>query len=458
MSYGWAFVVMKYSDNVGKVLLFLTIGMMVYSFHRVSSEVFAAFPPDTSDSTTSDAIESDGDGFDENGLDAELQEQDRMAYQRDVAVTDLSALDADDIGFSSTGLPQLGSLQNASMDSNNESFVVNKDNYKFVLTLDPQLQKRAQELLKQSAAPWGAVVAIEVRTGRVLALADYSKAEPEKEGRLATQALFPAASLFKLVTAAAAIEQEGLELGHRVNYRGGDYVLNKGNYLPDERRDNRYMSFSDALGKSCNPVFARIALNWLSEKQLSAYAHSFGFNSDIHFDMPLGESTFSLDDDVYAFARTAAGFGNVRISPLHAAVLTGAIANQGTLMRPFIVERVENTNGESVYQVQHSVLKRAVLPWTADRLMKAMEHTISVGTAKRQFKLFKSPMGAPVHVAGKTGTLRGTNPDGISHWFVATAPVEDPEIAIASLVVDNGDARVNGLGVGRRFIEYYFND
>ena len=89
-------------------------------------------------------------------------------------------------------------------------------------------------------------------------------------------------------------------------------------------------------------------------------------------------------------------------------------------------------------------------------LLKMMAMTVSDGTARRQFR--RSRILRKMDIAAKTGTLSGTSPKGRYYWFVAAAPVDDPEIAIATLVIDPGGARINGSGLGRQFMERYFLD
>jgi cell division protein FtsI/penicillin-binding protein 2 len=143
---------------------------------------------------------------------------------------------------------------------------------------------------------------------------------------------------------------------------------------------------------------------------------------------------------------------------MHAALLVGSVANQGRMMKPYVVERVEHKSHGLVYSAKEQVLRDVVMPSTANKLMKAMGSTVTTGTARRQFRRFRSALKQPIDVAAKTGTLSGKNPEGRYHWFVAAAPADNPEIAVASLVIDPGHARINGTGIARLFMQHYFKN
>jgi membrane peptidoglycan carboxypeptidase len=359
--------------------------------------------------------------------------------------------------FHPAGYPVLENLDSLDFIDEVRSFAVDKSGNKIFFTLDPDLQLKARSLLQRYNVPWGAIVAVSPRTGRVLAIASYSAREPQGPD-VATRATFPAASLFKLVTASAAIEKSGMNGSDMIYFRGGNYTLERFNYLPNVRLDKRSISFADALGKSINPAFARVTLNYLSGTTLERYATNFGFNRPLPFDGPIDVSHFETPSDAYETARTGAGFGDVTISPLHAAVITATIANKGVMMRPYVVDRVIDPHGYVKYQAHSSPVRAAILGSTAHELLSMMEATVEIGTAKKQFLRVKNPFLKNVSVAAKTGTLNGDNPKGTYHWFVAAVPAQDPEIAIATLVIDPGTARVKSSALGREILEHYFRD
>lgn len=335
----------------------------------------------------------------------------------------------------------------------NDQIQVSGGEYNVQLTLDKQLQSYALEILKKYKVAWGSIVAIDPKSGKVLALASHSEKEPYAKP-VALRGTFPAASLFKIITSAAALERSNLNPQSVIHYRGGDYTLNYSNYQPDARRDNRIMSFEGALTKSCNPVFARIALQKLNYKTLTSYAHLFGFNNDLPFDSDVERSGFHIGQDNYSIARTAAGFGEVNISPLHAATLIASIANGGKMMRPFVINRVSGNQGKVYYMGHQQLIQQTVLPQTADTLLRMMSGTVISGTARRHFRYSRNGALKNIQIAAKTGTLSGKQPKGLYNWFIAAAPIGNPEIALAALVIDPGNGRINASGLGGMFLEH----
>src|SRR5512145_2946175 len=193
-----------------------------------------------------------------------------------------------------------------------------------VLTLDPRLQARLERSLDAYRVPWGATVLLEPATGRVLALAEHSRAEPGRRG-VALAALAPAASIFKIVTAAALLEQ-GVGADGAVCYHGGKRRLERRLLRDDPRRDRRCMSLSSAFGHSANVVFAKLADRDLDPATLRSTAERFLFNVEIPFARPVEVSRAEVPADPFDVANTAAGFGPVRLTPLHAALLAAIVA------------------------------------------------------------------------------------------------------------------------------------
>jgi cell division protein FtsI/penicillin-binding protein 2 len=318
-------------------------------------------------------------------------------------------------------------------------------------SLDPDLQRFTQDLLRKTRAPHVAVVAMEPDTGKILAIAEKSNSI----GDLCLHTGFPAASIFKIVTAAAALEEGSIAPSSQIKFRGGNYTLNQWNYNPSPKNDRRSMSLYEALAKSCNPVFGRVALKYLSPDILRQYAGYFGFNTPLGFDFPLPKSAAVIPESDFELSRTAAGFGQVTLSPIHAATLMAGVANDGILPRPSLVERVVSRDGAVIYQSKPSFIQRLVRPQTADSLMRMMEYTTTIGTSRREFIKKNRPVLPGIRVAAKTGTLSGKNPTGINNWFVAAAPIENPRIALSVIVVNPQGIDTKASHLGRLIIQKY---
>ena len=318
-------------------------------------------------------------------------------------------------------------------------------------SLDPDLQAYSEKLLSKVRAPHAAIVAMEPHSGRILAIS-------QKSTQLKNAALhngFPAASLFKVVTAAAAVERGGLHPLKEINFRGGTYTLNELNYRPDPGRDTLSMTASEALGKSCNPVFGRIGLEFSTPPVLRTYAKAFAYNTQLPIEAPLAPSSAYIPDDDFEYSRTSAGFGAVTLSPIHAATIMSAIANGGIMPAPTLVRKIVSPNGALLYESNPHMLGRSIHSETAQTLLGMMEFTTTMGTSRREFAANSKNALKGIRVAAKTGTLHGENPFGLNHWFIATAPLQNPKIALAIIVVDGGSIESKPSHLGRLVLEKY---
>ena len=344
-------------------------------------------------------------------------------------------------------LPQFNTLfegRVASLTSRNE----------FVFyTVRPDLQEFAAEMVRTAKTSHVAFVALEPQSGKILAIAGKSSALTHPE----LHAGFPAASLFKIVTSTAAVERAGLSPETMIGFRGGTYTLNEWNYDPNTGRNTRVMSLADALGKSCNPVFSRVALRFLNPEVLRSYARAFGFNSDLRFDLPLPPSAAKIPDNDFELGRTAAGFGAVTFSPIHAASVMGGIANRGVMLRPALIDSVITQSGAVLYQQRPQALTRLMNTDTSRTILDMMERTTTIGTSRRAFTNRNAPIFPDIPVAAKTGTLKGQYPEGINNWFVAAAPSDNPRIALAVLVVHPQGHYLTASQLGRQFLQKFFN-
>jgi cell division protein FtsI/penicillin-binding protein 2 len=317
-----------------------------------------------------------------------------------------------------------------------------------ILTLDPRLQSRLERSLDGYRVPWGATVLLEPATGRVLALAEHSRAEPGRKG-LALAALAPAASIFKMVTAAALLER-GVGADGEVCYHGGKRRLDPRLLRDDPRRDRRCLSLASAFGHSANVVFAKLADRDLDASTLKAAAERFLFNVPIPFSRPLEISTAHVPADPFQIANTAAGFGAVKLSPLHAALLAAIVANGGIFVPPVIVDEVVG-----------APLPHAPAPWrvvdeeVAAGLGEMMRETVSAGTARRAFRRVASSLRG-VEVAGKTGSLADASPYRDYSWFVGYAPAQNPVVAVATVIVNDRLWHARAPTVAREALEAFF--
>ncbi len=326
--------------------------------------------------------------------------------------------------------------------------LVRPDGSRVGLTLEPELQRRVETRLQRSKVPYAAVVVLDPKTGAVLAMAE-KRAESgwiaEEHGLLKANA--PAASVFKLVTSAALLET-GVRPDAAVHYHGGSRGI-EAHHLTADRRDNAEATLGDALARSINPVFAKLAVDHLTAGGLAATAEDLLFGHPIPFDMEVEPSRLAIEAGALALGRSAAGFEGSWISPLHGALLAAAVANGGTLMRPYLVTDDSLQPGRVR---QPTEIGRALTPDQAKQLGSMMVGTVAAGSATRQFQPWPQRFGA-VEVAGKTGTLdvRGDKYAGYT-WFVGFAPADNPKIAVAALAVNERGWWVRGPTLARHAV------
>lgn len=331
--------------------------------------------------------------------------------------------------------------------------------YNIEYTIDQRLQHAVEQSLKRGKIPYGAFVALDAKTGQVLAMASHGV----KGDNLALRATFPAASIFKIVTAAAAIESGVLSHNSMIPVRGSYHTLYKQNLFkgggisPQERsRYIRLISFEDALAKSVNSVFGKVGIFGTGADGLRKAAARFMFGQSLPFELPVDASAAKIPDDEYGLAESASGFTRqTTLSPLHGAMIAASVINGGTVMEPTIVSKLTAHDGSIEYISEPTPLGTVVASHTAEQLAKMMHKTITNGTSRRSFRRINRTLD-DVYIGGKTGSLDGWDPKGRYDWFVGFAERGDTKIAIAALCI-HGDRRgVKSSLIARDALETYF--
>jgi peptidoglycan glycosyltransferase len=341
-----------------------------------------------------------------------------------------------------------------------------------VLTLDPEAQDAAFAGLDNLPGDVQAsVVAIQPSTGKILAMASLPSFDPNKLAshdfsqvkadyeRLQTdetepllnrsiQTTLPPGSTFKLVTAAAAIESGQYDADSEVP-GGATYQLPQttgaSGVIDNEGRScgSDKIPFEQALAQSCNTTFAQLGVE-LGGEALREQAEKFGFNQHYLDDIgPQAISSFPENATEPEAGQSAIGQFEVRATPLQMAMVAAGIANQGTVMKPYLVDSIQSPELETLRQTQPEELSEAVSPETAAELTQLMVAVVEgtsngvPGTA--------SPAAIPgVTVAAKTGTAQSGQADVPPYaWFVSFAPAQDPEVAVAVMIqragIDRGE-------------------
>ena len=337
-----------------------------------------------------------------------------------------------------------------------------------VLTIDPELQELAYQELSASSTGRGSVVALNPQTGEILAMAtspsfdpnnidenypDLASAEDAPLVDRATQSLYPPGSVFKVITAAAALE---------AGVRPEDKFFDSGAYeLPGytvhnfQDKDYGEVTFTRALAYSINVVFAKIAVTIVGAERLTEMALNFGFG-DPYDDFPIpvsGSSVNSLPPDQWTtgtLAQTAFGQGEVQTNSFEMALVAAAIANDGKMVEPRIVREVRSPDGIILDKPTPSISRRALPADTAATLNEMMQQVIiQGGLTEAEIEGIK--------VAGKTGTAESGN--GLPHsWWITFAPADDPKIAMCVMIENGGRADRGALPVAARLMRAYLEE
>ena len=331
------------------------------------------------------------------------------------------------------------------------------DGREVVFTVDAVLQKYADTLFAQYEVPAGAAVVLNSRTGRVIALSQERRiSDAAPSAAVALDASPPAASLFKIVTAAALVDN-GIPLERQTCYSGGSSGLNMHHIEDVLPKNHACADVATALGRSINAIFAKLSDKFLNRTVLQQYAAKFGFNHPVDFDVPLQESEAEIPAERLERARTAAGFWHTHLSPLHAASIAQSLAQDGALLRPYVVDSVADASGNMLYRAKTKYLRHIVSRETADLLRHALVRTTQVGTARKSFHDANGRPYLPgIDVAGKTGTLTGEKPYRAYTWFVGLAPLDKPEVAVAVLVVNSPKWRIKAPQMAALILKKYF--
>ncbi len=358
--------------------------------------------------------------------------------------------------------PPLSGLDLAHMLADDEGLAAPVDGGTAHLTLDPDLQRMALQVVTEHHVPEAAVVLVDVATGRLLVYASHVEGAAARD--LCAEATAPSASVFKIVTAAALVEDAHLGPDTRQCYSGGEQRIAATDLIEDPQRDRWCTTLAGAVGRSINTAIARLARAHLTPAQLDAMARNFGYGQPVPFDAPVQPSGIHIPSEPLDFARTAAGFWNTTLSPLQAAEISAIVARRGEAVRPRLVDRVTGPGGGVLWSAPESPSpspRRAIARETAEQVTTMMERTVSEGTSFRAFHDTRGGAFLPgIAVAGKTGTLTDAEAQRYYTWFTGFAPSRpqagEHQVAVAVLVVNGPTWRVKANVVARDVLRAYF--
>lgn len=332
-----------------------------------------------------------------------------------------------------------------------------------ITTLNATLQQTAYDALGDRR---GAVVVMEPDTGKILAMVSKPDFDPNtidadwdylvndsSDSQLlnrATSGQYPPGSVFKIVDALAYYRKNGTLQNFSYLCQGSITV--DGHTIPCyggavHGQEDLYSAFAN----SCNCAFAQIGLD-LGGDLLEETSEDLLFNRSLPLSMSYRKNSFSLNDQSGSplTMQTSIGQGNTLVSPMHMALITSAIANQGVLMQPYLIDRVENYAGEEVDTTEPEAYRTLMSNTEANLLSDLMAGVVTSGTAQ-------ALNGRGYTVAGKTGSAE-YNEAGDSHsWFVGYSNVADPDIVVSVIVEGGGTGSEAAVPIaGQIFDAYYY--
>lgn len=334
-----------------------------------------------------------------------------------------------------------------------------------VTTLDSRIQSTASDALGKHR---GAVIAMEPDTGRILTMvsqpnfnanevdARWSELTTDSNRAVlvnrATQGLYPPGSTFKILTLLEYIREHPGDWQNFTFDCSGSYKSNGYTLKCYHGEKHGHQTLLQAFANSCNGAFASIG-EGLDTGRFRELAETCGFNGSLPYDLAYSKNTFALasDSGVWEKAQTAIGQGKTQITPLLNLMVTAAIANGGTMMKPYLADHVEAATGQTVKKFLPSSAGSIMSAAEAEALTTYMRSVVTDGTGSA----FRD---ASYQAAGKTGSAETGVGDNSHAWFVGFAPVDDPKIAVCVIAEDGGSGGSVAAPIARKVMDEYFKD
>lgn len=331
-------------------------------------------------------------------------------------------------------------------------------------TLDVGLQQVAYNAI---GVYKGAIIVTEPSTGKVLAMVSKPGFDPNEIDRIwedlvedkdnsillnrTTQGLYPPGSTFKIITALEYI-RENPDTYHSYGFNcNGSFSDNGDRINCYHGQSHGNVDLSSSFAKSCNSSFANMGLK-LDRRRFNSTLKDLMFNQELPLNINYSKSRITVEQDSTnaEMMQVAIGQGTTGMTPIHLNMLTSAIANNGTVMKPYLVERVENNAGTVIKQFSPSSYKKLISEEEAAALTGLMTGVVENGTATRL-------KGLSYTAAGKTGSAEYNNVKEDSHaWFTGFAPAENPEICVTIIIEGAGSGGDYAVPIAKRIFDAYF--
>lgn len=407
-----------------------------------------------------------GSIYDKNGNILAYSQKDGSGKQ--VRIYNYPAASAPVTGYSSTTYGKTGiekTYNKALLGISGENFsqfrkmvVKNDTGNDLHLSLDQNIQNIGYNYLKNYKA---SCVVMNPKTGQVLAMVSTPSFNPNSldhdwnnliqidDGRLinrACQGLYRPGSTFKIITSASILEND---IDTFYNDKGSEIV--QGYEIKNiENQVFGNLDLRSAFVNSANTYFANKAV-LLGKDKLARTCEQFSINKDYEFDLDKNKSIIPFKDLNEAdLAMTGFGYGKTQITPLHMAMVTSAIANNGAMMQPRLVDKITNKKKDVVFKANDEILSKAIDEKTANKIRDLMVEVVNRGTGRAAYLNW-------LQLAGKTGTADKSN-GNVDAWFVGFAPAYEPKIAFALVIEDSqGTGGKVAAPIARNIIRDIFN-
>lgn len=331
-------------------------------------------------------------------------------------------------------------------------------------TLDVNLQEVANHAM---GIYRGAIIVSEPSTGKILAMVSKPDYDPNQIEELwdglvkdtesgillnrATQGLYPPGSTFKILTALEYMKENPDTYRNYQFQCGGSFTSGTDRINCYHGQSHGSVNFSSSFAKSCNASFANIGLQ-LDKAKFADTLEELLFNEELPLEIIHNNSHVEVNQDSTDgdMMQVSIGQGTTGMTPMHLNMITNAIANEGTLMKPYIVDRVENSTGTVIKQFSPSSYKRLISQQEAESLKELMRGVVEEGTARKL-------KGLSYTAAGKTGSAEYNSIKEDSHaWFTGFAPADNPQISVTIIIEGAGSGGDFAVPIARRIFDAYF--
>lgn len=330
------------------------------------------------------------------------------------------------------------------------------------------LNVRLQEVAYNALGVYkGAVIVSEPSTGKILAMVSKPDYNPNRIGEIwdelvtdeessillnrVTQGVYPPGSTFKIVTALEYIRENPQSYQSYSFDCGGSYTVGTDRINCYHGQSHGNEDFYRAFAKSCNSAFADIGVH-LDRTSFEKTLEELMFNSELPIDMNYSKSRINVSGESSAadMMQVAIGQGTTGMTPVHLNMITNAIANSGSLMKPYMIDRVENNTGTVIKKFTPSSCKNLISEEEATVLKELMQGVVEEGTASKLTKLSYT-------AAGKTGSAEYSSVKENSHaWFTGFAPAENPKISVTIIIEGAGSGGDYAVPIAKRIFDAYF--